>query len=440
LPLGGERRAADTGHNGSGRERIDVTVLIGAEHDKGLADMLDALPERVVRYRLPDLTITYCNVAWAAWNNLEPAQVIGCPLDQFLSADGLMGLASQLSRLGPDHMILTDDVFRADLNAPDHFVEWVDRYVVGPDGPSVIAVGRDVSRRYIAEMKLAESEALFRDLADKSSDIVWRLVTSPSPHFEYVSPSIERILGYPPSYFTDDFTRILDILDDEGRAAVTRSFYGEPLPARSDFTFRHADGSILIGELVITPLRGGVQGVGRDVTQLRRLQADLAALALRDPLTGLANRRLFDELLAAKMARTERTKEPLAIAFLDLDGFKRVNDTYGHDAGDIVLRETARRLLAMVRGADVVARIGGDEFVIVYEPDDVATDDIVARINVALSAPIDISHSVSVTCPASVGRADTTTVGNDAAVLLASADAAMYAVKRARQGQRSTWI
>ena len=158
-----------------------------------------------------------------------------------------------------------------------------------------------------AERKLAESEALFRDLADKSADVVWRFMLEPTPHFDYISPSVENILGYPPSYFLEDFTRMLDILDDAGRTAVERGLHGDQALGRFDFRFRHANGSIVVGETRTTSISGGLQGVSRDVTELRQLQDDMAALALRDPLTGLANRRLFDELLDADLARTQRS-------------------------------------------------------------------------------------------------------------------------------------
>jgi diguanylate cyclase (GGDEF)-like protein len=180
-----------------------------------------------------------------------------------------------------------------------------------------------------------------------------------------------------------------------------------------------------------------VQGVTRDVTELRRLQDRLAALALRDPLTGLANRRLLDELLDAELARTQRSEVPLAVAYIDLDGLKQVNDTYGHDAGDLVLCETARRLVELVRGADVVARLGGDEFVVVYEPKDPNSDRLVDRIDAALVEPIEISRGTTVSCPASIGTADTRIVGASATKLLAAADDAMYQVKRARRALRS---
>ena len=203
---------------------------------------------------------------------------------------------------------------------------------------------------------------------------------------------------------------MLDILDDNGRRAIDLALRGERPLSRMDFHLRHADGSIMIGETQTTAVQDAVQGVTRDVTELRRLQDRLAALALRDPLTGLANRRLLDELLDAELARTQRGGVALAVAYIDLDGLKQVNDTYGHDAGDVVLCEAASRLVAIVRGADVMARLGGDEFVIVYEPTDPISDRLVDRIDAA-AEPIEVASGASVCCPASIGTADTRIVG-----------------------------
>jgi diguanylate cyclase (GGDEF)-like protein/PAS domain S-box-containing protein len=400
---------------------------------ENVAEMLDALPERVNRYRVSDLAIVYCNAAWATQYGVEPIDALGRPLDEFLSEDEIDGLHTQLGLLGPDNPILVDTVAREVHNAPGQWLEWADRYLPGADGPEVLSVGRDVTGRRDAELRLGESEARFRDLADKSADIVWRFILEPSPHFDYMSPSVENILGYRPSYFLNNFGRIFEILDDEGRIAIQRALDGKQAIEQFDFHLRHADGSIVVGETRTTAVRGGLQGVSRDVTELRRLQDSMAALALRDSLTGLANRRLFKELLDSDLARTQRSGLPLAIAFLDVDGLKKVNDTYGHDAGDEVLCETARRLMSIVRGADTVARIGGDEFVIVFEPNDPNSHNLVQRLDAALGEPINLSAGVSVRCPASVGVADTRNVGSNGAMLLAAADEAMYAVKRARQ-------
>jgi diguanylate cyclase (GGDEF)-like protein/PAS domain S-box-containing protein len=409
-----------------------VTVKIDEKYHQGVAEMLDALPERVVRFRLPELAISYCNRAWAAGHNCTPAEVIGRTLNEFLTASERAGVKSQLARLGPDNRLVADDVPRAAPNAPGQWVEWVDQYLPGSDGDEVLAVGRDVTGRHIAELNLADSEARFRELADASADVVWRFLLHPHPHFDYLSPSVETLLGHPPSVFLEDFSRFLEMLDDESKKLIGRGLEGAPMPERFDTQFRRDDGSITIGEAQTSSVPGGMQGVTRDVTELRRLQQELADLALRDPLTGLANRRLFDELLEAGLSRTKRSGRPLAVAYLDLDNFKSVNDMYGHDAGDIVLCEIARRLTAVVRDAEVVARLGGDEFVIVYEPRDPSSSNLLARIDRALAPPIAVSATVKLSCPASIGRADTRSVGHDAAALLAAADADMYDVKRSR--------
>ena len=394
--------------------------------------MLDVLPERVIRFRLPDLTILYCNAAWASGHNLTPAEVVGRTMDDLLSPAGRADFELQLVRLGPDTPLVRDVTARPAPNNPGQWVEWVDQYLPSIDGAEVLAVGRDVTGRHIAELFLADSEARFRDLADKSADVVWRFFEDPYPHFDYISPSIESLLGYPASDFLDDFSRFLDVLDHEGRERVGQALEGGTMPARFDLRYRCADGSTVIFETQTTEFPGGTQGVSRDVTELRTLQDSLAALALRDPLTGLANRHLLNELLEAALSRTERSGLPLAVVFLDLDSLKVVNDTYGHDAGDIVLCETARRLVLLARNADVVARLGGDEFVIVYEPSDLTSDRFIRRIRDTLSSPIVVSDTVSVCCTASVGHTDTRTVGRDPATLLAAADRAMYHAKRSR--------
>jgi diguanylate cyclase (GGDEF)-like protein/PAS domain S-box-containing protein len=412
-------------------EGSEIAAVVDELYYKG---MLDVLPERVIRFSLPDLTILYCNAAWAAGHHLTPAEVVGRTMDDLLSPAGRADLELQLVRLSPQNPLVVDTTARPAPNAPGRWVEWVDQYLPSADGAEVLAVGRDVTERHIAELYLADSEARFRDLADKTADVVWRFFTEPFPHFDYLSPSIENILGYPASYFLDDFNRLLDILDEDGRELIRHSFDGERMPLRYDLRYRCADGSTVIFETQTTDIPGGMQGVSRDVTELRNLQDSLAVLALRDPLTGLANRHLLHELLDAALARTERVGLPLAVAFLDLDGLKIVNDTYGHDAGDLVLCETATRLQSLARTADVVARLGGDEFVIVYEPAmDVSSDRFIERIHDVLSSPIAITETIFVSCTASIGHADTRTVGRAPATLLAAADRAMYQAKRARQ-------
>jgi two-component system cell cycle response regulator len=157
----------------------------------------------------------------------------------------------------------------------------------------------------------------------------------------------------------------------------------------------------------------------------------LETLALNDPLTGLANRRLLAERMSMALAHARRNKSNMALVYLDLDGFKQINDTLGHAAGDDLLKMVAGRLVATVREEDTVARLGGDEFVIalwdVRGPDFAAT--VALKVIEAVSQPYVIEgHTVSITTSAGIGIYPVH--GEDADTLMKSADLALYEAKR----------
>lgn len=165
---------------------------------------------------------------------------------------------------------------------------------------------------------------------------------------------------------------------------------------------------------------------------LRESEARMAHMAHHDALTGLPNRAMFQELLRQAIARAERSGRPFALLYIDLNGFKPVNDTHGHGAGDEVLRQVARRLTGVLRSADTVARIGGDEFaVLLMEQEDArtASERVARKCGDAVSAPMEVD-GVRVTVGLSVGIAVYPDDGLTARDLLIHADQAMYAVKR----------
>jgi diguanylate cyclase (GGDEF)-like protein len=158
----------------------------------------------------------------------------------------------------------------------------------------------------------------------------------------------------------------------------------------------------------------------------------LESLALLDPLTGLANRRLLIDRMSMALAHARRNRSSMAVVYLDLDGFKQINDTLGHGAGDALLKMVAERLLATVREEDTVARLGGDEFVIaLWDVMDVERAATVAlKVIEAVSQPYDIEgHSVGMT--ASAGVSIYPAHGEDADALMKSADLALYEAKHA---------
>lgn len=393
--------------------------------------MLDVLSEPVNRYRLSDRVITYCNQAWADHYSVAREEAMGRRVDEFLSPDELDGLWTQLERIGPEHPVLVDEVARVDSGAEQRWLQWVDHYVVTDLGPEVMSVGRDVTAHHLAERALAESEKRFRSLADASSDVVWRM-RGPEWRFDYLSPSVTQMLGFEPAHFIDDFEHLLAIADPDTRALIDTFVAGEGLPDRFDLWFRHANGELVIIETSTTRSDDAIHGVGRDVTEIRLVQASLARTASTDSLTGLANRRAFDGVLVEQLALSEQAGTHLAVVYLDLDDLKVVNDRYGHDAGDLVLQTAARRLVASVDGPDLVARLGGDEFAIIHEVVGDSVDRLVERINRGFHVPIRFTDSTTVVCTASIGVAETSRHGREAGRLVAAADAAMYLSKQRR--------
>lgn len=167
--------------------------------------------------------------------------------------------------------------------------------------------------------------------------------------------------------------------------------------------------------------------------ELRQVASELGHAAAHDPLTGVLNRTMLDDRLAHAFARRLRRGCDVLVIVVDLDGFKAINDTLGHDTGDVVLKLVAERLQDATRGEDTVARLGGDEFVVVAElaPDTGGEEILVARIEAALAAPAEYGGALR-PLAASVGAA-LAEPGDDVRAALARADQAMYARKRDRR-------
>ena len=183
----------------------------------------------------------------------------------------------------------------------------------------------------------------------------------------------------------------------------------------------------------------GIFTLSTDVTAMKDVERELQRLARIDTLTGLANRRQFDELLEQSLARHRRTQRPLALIFLDVDRFKAINDTHGHGAGDAVLREFAARLHSSLRETDVAARLAGDEFVVIL--DGLATRDeaiaVTTKLQQAIRAPMSIGeHSLAVTASMGLAYLDGS-VEIDAKALMVRADRALY---RAKDGGRDALV
>ena len=175
----------------------------------------------------------------------------------------------------------------------------------------------------------------------------------------------------------------------------------------------------------------GLLGITREINELKRAEITLEHLATHDTLTGLPNRFLMFDRLNQLLVRAARYQSRFAILFIDLDGFKRINDSRGHDVGDLVLRGVAERLTQSLRAADTVARIGGDEFVILLESLRAGHDAIALarKIEAAICAPFSLPGG-DATVTVSIGIGVYPDDGRDAEELLKAADVAMYRAKR----------
>lgn len=293
--------------------------------------------------------------------------------------------------------------------------------------------------RHNAQLQLAaaqqRSEARFRALVENATDII--AVTDGTGTLAYVTPSIERVLGYPAGELVGE--RLSDYLHEDDRPAVVavrRLPAGEAQvpPAGGVCRVRHRDGSWRHIEFSganrsVHPEIGGFVVNARDVTERVRLERQLSFQAKHDTLTGLANRRLFSERLEQCGASGGDPKSA-AVLYLDLDGFKRVNDTLGHDQGDVLLTLVAERLLSATRGSDTVARLGGDEFAVLLCGVRTRADiEVVAeRICSSLVRPFDLGGGEA-TVGVSIGVA-WHRAGEPDDQLLRKADIAMYRAKR----------
>jgi diguanylate cyclase (GGDEF)-like protein len=186
-------------------------------------------------------------------------------------------------------------------------------------------------------------------------------------------------------------------------------------------------------------LDGTVSGaymLGNDVTDSREAQASLGRLVRLDTLTGLYNRYQFNEELPVALARSARSGQALALMFMDVDHFKQVNDTWGHTVGDLVLKEFADRLKHSVRQTDLVARLSGDEFVVLLEGIHHAEESacLARKILAAVNQPFEVSgHALTVSCSIGIGLNDPA-AKPDPMDLLARADAALYQAKASGRG------
>ncbi|CAL9443222.1 hypothetical protein SUDANB105_02275 [Streptomyces sp. enrichment culture] len=328
----------------------------------------------------------------------------------------------------------------------------VDRVVLLTGGTVVLALvvrqGIMLLDNITLTQELAQKENHFRSLVQGSSDVI--MIAAPNGILRYVSPAAAGVYGRPAEDLVG--SELADLIHPEDLGCVVhevrRFLAASPLEeptTRIECRFRSGEGGWLNVESTVNRHHGGLIFNSRDVTERVRLQAQLQHNAEHDPLTDLPNRALFtkrvQQALSGRRASDRGALRGTAVLFIDLDGFKAVNDTIGHQAGDELLVQAARRLQEAVRQGDTASRLGGDEFAALIVGD--GTRDRAARernileladrLRVKLSQPYVIDGN-DVRVAASIGVAFAEP-GLGAGELLRNADLAMYRAKSAGKGR-----
>jgi diguanylate cyclase (GGDEF)-like protein/PAS domain S-box-containing protein len=300
----------------------------------------------------------------------------------------------------------------------------------------------DITELHEAETRLMNSEKRSRLLAENAWEVIWTMALDGK--ITYVSPAVERMRGITPE---EAMRQSLDEIHPPESAASVADYYRqvfaaieagtEPPIFRGENEYYRKDGSIMTGELQVIPHLDGsgkvieLIGVTRDISERKAFEAELRNLAVTDTLTGVWNRRHGTELLTADLS-ARRPGQALSLLMLDIDHFKTINDTFGHQAGDHVLIEVASRLRRSLRGNDMVARWGGEEFVVLLR--DCVLSDALRLAEDIRAAIAEVPFGTMGSITASFGVAEVRD-GEELTTWLGRADQALYRAKRSGRNE-----
>lgn len=394
--------------------------------------LVDALPVGVLVQRKGD--VKYVNSKTAEMSGYAAAELIGMPFASLIHHDDRNRAFDSCRHCKVGDVHVADFELRI-LRKNGELRNWrVNERPVDWSGvPSLLSVVTDVTDQLAAEMRMRELSSIVHQATDAI------MLTSTDGMIQYVNPGFEKMTGYrgdevigktpaalKSGNHDENFYRQLWETISSGK-----SFQGQVVNRRKNGTLYHA-------VKTITPMFDGhgrivsYVNIDKDFTAQYEAQKVMTHLATHDNLTGLPNRVLLADRISQAISHYERDGSSFSLLFIDLDGFKAINDFHGHHAGDMVLKEMAHRLRERLRSTDTVARIGGDEFVVLLAgvSDLVEGEKIASELITIIREPIGLTTGIC-QVGGSIGLSVFPRDGDSFDALLRSADRAMYESKRA---------
>ena len=384
-------------------------------------------------------TFTFVNPAQCRQLGYSYEELIGMGFQQYTDEENgriLYDMFVQVYETGQAITAHDLEVIRKDGSRACHEISGYLMYDAEGRPSGFRGIARDVTERKEMEALLRQSEERYRSIISEMEDGYFEVDLE--GRFTFVNAAECQNLGY--TYDELIGMSFQQCMDEENGRILYDMFVevyetGQPIRAY-DLEIIRKDGTVVVNQIsgsLIKDARdkpAGFRGIARDVTERKRAEERIRHMATHDALTGLPNRMMFVQLLNQSVKSAQRYKREFALLFLDLDGFKTVNDTLGHAAGDQLLQEMAERLKNLLRASDVIARMGGDEFVVLIEAVDaqahVAT--VARKIVSAISQPMPLfGEDCRVT--ASLGISMFPKDGKEGPQLMKKADMAMYRAK-----------
>ena len=336
-------------------------------------ELLEVIPSPIF-YRGKSGEYLGFNRAWEEYFGKRREEWIGTRPHQLLTAAEADAAEAEDSLvMGNGKNVIAESVVKDQHGVPRNIVRHISRFTNAKGEPAgIIGVLTDISDFKQVSQALEASERRFKALTESAMDIV--TVLDADGVIRYQSTSVKHLLGYDPTDMLGKNQFDLVHRDDVAnmREAFKQLIEAGQMEAPIEFRARNSEGAWRtlesIGKNCLNnPEVGGIIVNTRDVTDRKVIQEHIQHLAFHDALTGLPNRSLMQDRVSQAITRAERTGSRFAVLFIDIDNFKNINDSLGHDVGDELLRQVAKRLTASVRGHDTIARQGGDEFIVLLD-------------------------------------------------------------------------